>query len=182
MYSEIIFIFHSEYFGEIYKLVYFVLCVEWYISCSQWWNCISLELGQSFYDYMEVKISFFLLFDYTEVDYAHTLRKRIVPIIIDVDFVPDGWLKEMIENVQSFDFSRRSMFAGSLDALLEHVKAVCSPSLQANGEVTLNIESTNIFFGGFVHWNCKFTNNPSNALKWLIWFNFYFGIFLFIRG
>ena len=74
-----------------------------------------------------------------EVDYAHTLRKTIIPIIVDVDFVPDGWLKELVDNVQSFDFSRRSMFAGSLDALLEHVKTVCSPDL-SNGEVTLNIE------------------------------------------
>ena len=80
-------------------------------------------------------------FSITEVDYAHTLRKKIVPIIIDVDFVPDGWLKELMEDVQSFDFSRRSMFAGSLDALMEHVKAVDTPDL-SNGEVTLNIEST----------------------------------------
>ena len=57
-----------------------------------------------------------------------------------MDFVPDGWLKELMEDVQSFDFSRRSMFAGSLDALMEHVKAD-TPDI-SNGEVTLNIEST----------------------------------------
>ena len=87
------------------------------------------------------ELLFLSRFSITEVDYAHTLRKKIVPIIIDVDFVPDGWLKELMEDVQSFDFSRRSMFAGSLDALMEHVKAVDTPDL-SNGEVTLNIEST----------------------------------------
>lgn len=83
---------------------------------------------------------FFSLFFFAEVDYAHTLRKTIVPIIIDVDFVPDGWLKELMEDVQSFDFSRRSMFAGSLDALMEHVKTADTPKL-SSGEVTLKIKS-----------------------------------------
>ena len=80
-----------------------------------------------------------ILFYFIEIDYAHTLRKTIIPIIIDVDFVPDGWLKELISNEQTFDFSRRSMFAGSLDALVEHVSSICTPG-SLNG-VTLNIES-----------------------------------------
>ncbi|XP_066925330.1 uncharacterized protein [Clytia hemisphaerica] len=76
---------------------------------------------------------------FAEIDYAHTLRKTIIPIIIDVDFVPDGWLKELVSNEQTFDFSRRSMFAGSLDALVEHVSSICTPG-SLNG-VTLNIEN-----------------------------------------
>ena len=67
-----------------------------------------------------------------------------------MDFVPDGWLKELMEDVQSFDFSRRSMFAGSLDALIEHVKTVGTQNL-FKGEVTVNIES--MFHANTVHVN-----------------------------
>lgn len=55
---------------------------------------------------------------------------------MDVDFVPDGWLKQVIETEKTFDFSRRSMFGGSLDALMEHIKSLISPQ-------TLNLPSLN---------------------------------------
>jgi len=90
-----------------------------------------------------------------EIDYAHTLRKPIVPIIIDVDFVPDGWLKELVNEVQTFDFSRRSMFAGSLDALTEHVKSVCSPG-SMNGATVLNEESKIDNFPYKIKWSKLF--------------------------
>ena len=89
------------------------------------------------------------------MDYAHTLRKPIIPIIIDVDFVPDGWLKDLVNDVQTFDFSRRSMFAGSLDALVGHVKSVCSPDSLV-GSPALNEESKNNSFFFFLGGQTKY--------------------------
>ena len=85
-----------------------------------------------------------------EVDYAHTLRKLIIPVIIDIDYVPDGWLGELIQVEKTFDFSRRSMFNGSLDALLEYTKSITGPkgsstdshnflNKTGNGEVEMSL-------------------------------------------
>lgn len=76
---------------------------------------------------------------FAEIDYAYKLRKVIIPVIIDVDFVPDGWLNELIQCEKTFDFSRRSMFNGSLDALLEYINEITGP--QGNSDATRTLSN-----------------------------------------
>lgn len=75
----------------------------------------------------------------SEVDYAHSLRKTIIPLIIDMDFTPDGWLAQHMRKEKTFDFSRRSMFNGSLDALVEHLKTL---DAQREDDKTVKINIT----------------------------------------
>ena len=81
----------------------------------------------------------------SEVDYAHSLRKTIIPLIIDMDFMPDGWLNQHIHKEKTFDFSRRSMFNGSLDALVEYLK-ILSAQKGDIGTINININESGIRF------------------------------------
>ena len=55
------------------------------------------------------------------MDYAHSLRKRIVPLIVDADFAADGWLSQYLKKVKTFDFTQGSMVNGSIQALVRHL-------------------------------------------------------------
>jgi len=88
---------------------------------------------------------------YAEADYAHKLRKHILPIIID-DFVMDGWLLNLIESTKTFDFTKQSMYHGSLDALFDHVKEI-------SGEDKQNIDQA-------INKSTSSTKRDKNVLSW----------------
>ena len=56
------------------------------------------------------------------MDYAHTLRKPIIPLMLESNFCLDGWLGEMMKITKPIDFSNKSSQKVSLELLVDLVK------------------------------------------------------------
>ena len=84
-----------------------------------WWYFCALVVTSTFHCF-------------SEIDYAYKLRKCIVPVIIEKDFHSDGWLGEYMKSSKTFDFSKRSMVSGSLDALVQYVTSLSSKKSSPN--------------------------------------------------
>ncbi|XP_004206522.3 uncharacterized protein LOC101237114 [Hydra vulgaris] len=68
---------------------------------------------------------------FSELELAHTLRKPIVPLLLERNFCPDGWLGDVIKKTKPIDFSIGSSHSVRFELLVDLIKS-------SLGQSTLN--------------------------------------------
>lgn len=76
----------------------------------------------------------------TEAEYAFKSKKKVVPLLMQSGYNPDGWLGIIVGAKTFYDFSGKYTFDSRIKNLLRELrgdgKDVASSSLENNQEVT----------------------------------------------
>ena len=67
-----------------------------------------------------------------EADYSFKRHKRIVPLLLQQGYDPDGWLGLILGSKLYFDFSPAKKFEDSIEALIKELK---NNNIAANGMI-----------------------------------------------
>ncbi|XP_065654091.1 uncharacterized protein LOC101237114 [Hydra vulgaris] len=60
---------------------------------------------------------------FSELELAHTLRKPIVPLLLEKNFCPDGWLSDVMKKTKPIDFSIGSSHSVRFELLVDLIKS-----------------------------------------------------------
>lgn len=66
-----------------------------------------------------------------EAEYAKTLKKKIIPVLMQEGYKPDGWLGFIVGSKRYYDLSNKKSFELNMPALLKEI----NDSAEANGVV-----------------------------------------------
>ncbi|ESO96616.1 hypothetical protein LOTGIDRAFT_69048, partial [Lottia gigantea] len=56
-----------------------------------------------------------------EAEYAHQLRKKVIPLIMERGYRPDGWLGMILGAKLFYDFSGKYPFESKIEGLLKEI-------------------------------------------------------------
>ncbi|KAI0220723.1 hypothetical protein LSAT2_027811, partial [Lamellibrachia satsuma] len=57
----------------------------------------------------------------TEAEYAYSLRRDIIPLIVEPHYKPDGWLGPLVLTKLYFNFTKETHFDASMAKLVKEI-------------------------------------------------------------
>ncbi|KAK3586597.1 hypothetical protein CHS0354_027738 [Potamilus streckersoni] len=74
-----------------------------------------------------------------EADYAYQLRKKIVPLKMEEDFVPNGWLGLIVAGKKNYDVSGKYEFEAKLNDLLKELASQLQTAVSEAGNHAMHL-------------------------------------------
>ena len=71
-----------------------------------------------------------------EGEYAYNKRREIVPLIVEPDYNPDGWLGPLVLNHLYFDFTDDTKFEQKMKELINEIQRRGQCMIQCNVIIT----------------------------------------------
>ena len=68
-----------------------------------------------------VKLSYIIISFTAEADYAFQLHKRIIPLMVEKNFIPDGWLGLLLGSKLRLDFTNLETIESDVNTLVKHL-------------------------------------------------------------
>ena len=90
---------------------------------SRFFNRVSVvfTITRFFNDAMILKEVAFVIWIYLEAEYAFQLRKSIVPLMVEKNYQPDGWLGFVVGAKYWIDFTTRLQFKDDTNKLIREI-------------------------------------------------------------